>query len=227
MNTPPHPTFLGLRECDWEDTSSILQASMPIFGAFTADSQLLPALLHNLADDEHLKPMCERYDFLDKLVLYDDMIAQVRIRLHLYRPGYFDRPHNHRWSFASHILCGRYRHRIFGRDDLFGEDTDPNSLQPIHERIEGPGASYALHHTSVHTVQADADTISLLIRGPAAKQRFLILDHAGGSFWVYGAANESPEQRAGKQMTAEQINQAISRVQLLTASTTGAAWTAV
>lgn len=88
MNTPPHPTFLGLRECDWEDTSSILQASMPIFGAFTADSQLLPALLHNLADDEHLKPMCERYDFLDKLVLYDDMIAQVRIRLHLYRPGY-------------------------------------------------------------------------------------------------------------------------------------------
>ncbi|MGH3831311.1 MAG: hypothetical protein ACRDRS_12845 [Pseudonocardiaceae bacterium] len=75
----------------------------------------------------------------------------------LYQPGFFDRPHNHRWSFASHILRGGYVHRIFGRDDQFGEDTNPDSLHPIHERLEQPGSTYALHHTSVHTVQAKAD----------------------------------------------------------------------
>ncbi|MGH3901467.1 MAG: hypothetical protein ACRDTA_25070 [Pseudonocardiaceae bacterium] len=41
----------------------------------------------------------------------------------------------------------------------------PDSLLPIHERLEQPGSTYALHHTSVHTVQAEADTISLLVSG--------------------------------------------------------------
>jgi hypothetical protein len=218
MNAPPHPTLLALQDCDWENTSSILRTSTPIFDTLTTDPHLLPALLDNLATDEHLRSLCERYDFLDKLVLYDDQPAQARIRLHLYRPGYFDRPHNHRWSFASHILRGSYRHRIFGRDDQSGADTDPDNLHPIQERLEGPGARYALHHASVHTVQADA--ISLLLRGPAAKHRFLILDRARGPFWVYGAAQESPEQRAGKQMTAEQLSQTLARVRLLTAPPT-------
>ncbi|MGH3976283.1 MAG: hypothetical protein ACRDS9_23610 [Pseudonocardiaceae bacterium] len=80
------------------------------------------------------------------------------------------------------------------------------------------GTFYALHHTSVHAVQAEADTISLLVRGPSAKQRFLILDAAaGGSFWVYGAAQESPEQRASKRLTHRHLTNAITRIQRLIA----------
>jgi hypothetical protein len=162
--------------------------------------------------------MCEGYDFMHKLVLYDAADRGVRLRLHVYQTGFFDRPHNHRWSFASHILRGGYVHRIFGRDDQFGEDTDPGDLLPIHERLEQPGSTYALHHTSVHTVQAEADTISLLVRGPSAKQRFLILDAtSGGFFWVYGAAQESPEQRANKRLTPDQLDQTITRIQRLIA----------
>jgi hypothetical protein len=217
VKPPPHPSFAGLEETDWDDTSSILASCRPVFDAFAREPGLLPALLDNLSGDEHLQSMCERYDFLDKLVLHDIATAGVRVRLHLYRPGYYDRPHNHRWSFASHILRGRYLHRIFGADHEFGEDTNPDSLQAIHERFEGAGATYALHHTSVHTVQADADTISLLLRGPAAKDRFLILDRGtGGSFWVYGADRESPEQRASKRMTEADLTHAISRVRSLT-----------
>ncbi len=216
MDSVPHPSFAGLEKIDWDDTASILGGCMPVFDAFARDPDLLPRLLGNLGGDEHLRAMCERYDFLDKLVLHDMAPAGVRVRLHLYRPGYFDRPHNHRWSFASHIMRGRYLHRIFGRDHEFGEDTDPDTLTAIHERFEEPGATYALHHTSVHTVQADAGTISLLLRGPAAKDRFLILDRsAGGSFWVYGAAQESPEQRASKRMTDAGLAQAISHIRSL------------
>lgn len=56
------------------------------------------------------------------------------------------------------------------------------------------------------------------MRGPSAKQRFLILDAAsGGFFWVYGAAQESPEQRATKRLTAEQLDKTITRIQRLIA----------
>lgn len=85
-----------------------------------------------------------------------------------------------------------------------------------HERLEKPGSTYALHHTSVHTVQAEANTISLLVRGRCAKQRFLILDTAAdGSFWAYGAAQESPEQRASKRLTHRQLTNTITRIQHL------------
>jgi hypothetical protein len=76
--------------------------------------------------------------------------------------------------------------------------------------------TYALHHTSVHTVQAEADTISLLVRGPSAKQRFLILDaNTGSFFWVYRAAQESPEQRTSKRSTPDQLSNTIARLQRL------------
>jgi hypothetical protein len=218
MTSPPHPSFSHLGQIDWDDTTSILSGCTPLFEALTSDLTLLATLVAGVAKDPHLAGMCEGYDFMHKLVLHDAADLGVRLRLHLYQPGFFDRPHNHRWSFASHILRGGYIHRIYGRDDQFSEDTDPTGLRPIHERLEQPGSTYALHHTSVHTVQAEADTISLLVRGPSAKQRFLILDAAaGGFFWVYGAAQESPEQRASKRLTPDQLTNTITRMQRLIA----------
>jgi hypothetical protein len=213
MTTAP-PALPGLGNIDWDDTGSILARCTPAFDAITP--AVLADLLETLLADPRLQAMCERYDFLDKLVLHDDPDAGVRIRLHLYRDGYYDRPHNHRWSFASRILCGQYGHRIFGTDNAFTEDTDPATLRPLCERTETPGSTYALHHASVHTVQASGGTISLLIRGPAAKDRFLILDRAaGGSFWAYGAASETPQQRAAKTMTPAILHDAIGRARTL------------
>ena len=213
MTTAP-PALAGLRSIDWDDTGSILGGCIPAFDAITP--AVLANLLETLQADPRLQAMCERYDFLDKLVLHDMPDAGVRIRLHLYRDGYYDRPHNHRWSFASRILCGQYGHRIFGTDDAFTEDTDPATLRPLCERAETPGSTYALHHASVHTVQASSSTISLLIRGPAAKDRFLILDRAAeGSFWAYGAASETPQQRAAKTMTPAILHDAIARARIL------------
>jgi hypothetical protein len=188
----------------------------PLFDFITSSPAALGDLLESLLADPRLQGMCERYDFLDKLVLHDMPDAGVRIRLHLYRDGYYDRPHNHRWSFASRVICGQYRHRIFGSDAGFTEDTDPATLLPLCERTETRGSTYALHHASVHTVQASEGTISLLVRGPAAKERFLILDRAGGSFWAYGAASETAEQRATKTMTPAVLHDAVDRARALT-----------
>lgn len=158
-SNPPHPSFTALADIDWDDTTSILRGCTPLFDVLATDPELLSGLVARVRDDPHLAEMCEGYDFMHKLALHDTADLNVRLRLHVYQAGFFDRPHNHRWSFASHILRGGYVHRIFGRDDQFGEDTDPRDLLPIHERLEQPGCTYALHHTSVHTVQAEADTI--------------------------------------------------------------------
>lgn len=216
MTTLPH-ALAGLTNVDWDETGSVLAGCTPVFHAITSAPAVLDDLLESLLTDPRLQAMCERYDFLDKLVLHDMPGAGVRIRLHLYRDGYYDRPHNHRWSFASQIIRGQYRHRIFGTDAGFTENTDPATLRPLCERTETPGSTYALHHATVHTVQASEGTISLLIRGPAAKERFLILDRsAGGSFWAYGAASETPEERAAKTMTPTVLRNAIERTRTLT-----------
>lgn len=217
MPTPPNlpDLFAGLAAADWEQPATVLPAADAVFNLLTGDLHLLVALLDTLPGNPHLAGMCEEYDFLRKLVLYDHGNG-VRLRLHLYREGFFDRPHNHRWSFASHILRGGYRHRIYGNDSTFTEQTDPAALTPIVERDERPGDRYALHHTAVHTVQATTDTISLLLRGPAAKGQFLIHDVAAGRFfWVTGADQESPQQRASKQMTPARLTATIDRVKAL------------
>ena len=128
-------------------------------------------------------------------MLHDDP-SGVRVRLHVFLPGYFDRPHNHRWSYASTILRGQYRHYLFGDAEL-GRDGRPG--QP-HGRSwcahEQAGNAYALHHTMVHAVVAEPYTVSLVIRGPAVKDRFLVMDRkTGESWWQYGASHGARLQR--------------------------------
>lgn len=203
------------RGTDWNNLQQVSDRSQSVFQDLLYSGGLQEAL-DNLRSDEHLRSMCERYDFLDKLVLYDDPSTSVRVRLHLFRSGYYDRPHNHRWSFASRILRGEYVHRIYGREDVLLGQHDSQPLDPIMERIEREGDEYVLHHNSVHSVQATEDTISLVLRGPASKERFLIRDlGAGSSFWVQGAANETPQVRAQKVMPAALVDATLDRVEAL------------
>ena len=205
--------FHSLRCTDWDDVGSVAARCAPIFDSLEAEPGTIPALLERLADDSHLQSLCERFDFFDKLVVHDDVEAKIRVRIHLFVKGYFDRPHNHRWTFASLLLSGSYLHQLFGRDEAFGEDTDVDSLKPIMERTEQAGSRYALHHNSVHAVRAANDTISIVVRGPAAKQRSLILDRANrGSFWVYSAGQESAELLASRAMSPVQREAACERV---------------
>ena len=44
MKPPPHPSFAGLEETDWDDTSAILASCRPVFDAFAREPGLLPAL---------------------------------------------------------------------------------------------------------------------------------------------------------------------------------------
>lgn len=204
-----------LRSLDWNDIDAVQAATRQALTALLDDRQPILELLRALPQRPDLLRLCEHYDILDKIVLHDDS-SGVRLRLHVFAPGYFDRPHNHRWSYASQILRGGYRHYLFGDAEL--DDTiDPASLTPLMVRHEQPGSSYALHHAMVHAVVAEPCTVSLVLRGPAVKDRFLVMDRdTGQSWWQYGASQESEEAAERKRMSAGRLAELTSWLRDLT-----------
>jgi hypothetical protein len=62
-------------------------------------------------------------------------------------------------------------------------------------------------------VVAQPYTTTLIVRGPAVTDRFLVTDrHTGHSWWQYGASSENPDEAARKQMTAERARQCVTHL---------------
>ncbi len=191
---------------DWDDIDAVEATTRKVLEALVDDRSVIRRILTDLPGRPELLALCEHYDILDKIVLWDDPTG-FRVRLHVFLPGYFDRPHNHRWSYASTILRGEYRHYMFGNVEL-DETVRPGDLDPVMIRQEQVGYTYALHHSMVHAVVAEPYTVSLVIRGPAVKDRFLVMDRkTGDSWWQYGAKLESAEEAAKKRMSVERFRE--------------------
>lgn len=203
-------TLPSLHGLDWEDTGAVYAAAERAFAILTENRwERLINLLDSVPSNPELSEMCETYDFLDKVVLHNDKEHDYRIRAHLFRDGYFDRPHDHRWPFASMILTGSYRHTQYGDNSGF-EDLSPDELRPLTIRNERAGDWYVLHHTAVHSVSANAGTLSLVLRGPAVKDSFRIIQtDRRSSFTVKGAAQETDEERAAKHMSPQRLRTTI------------------
>jgi hypothetical protein len=196
----------SLRSIDWDDIDAVEHAARKALTFLAENPALIASALRSLPERPELLALCEHYDILDKIVLHSDD-SGVRIRLHVFLPGYFDRPHDHRWSYASLVLRGEYRHYLFGNADL-DTGVDPRSLKALQVRQEPAGSMYALHHTMVHAVVAEPYTVSVIVRGPSVKDRFLVMDRtAGQSWWQYGAQQESAESATRKRMSLERLRE--------------------
>jgi hypothetical protein len=195
-----------LRSLDWEDIDAVEHATRKAYTALAEETEPIRDALLMLPERPELLRLCEHYDILDKIVLHDDE-SGVRLRLHVFLPGHFDRPHNHRWSYASTILRGDYRHYLFGNAEL--DDTvEPAGLKAFQVRQEQVGNTYALHHTMVHAVVAQPYTVSMVLRGPAVKDRFLVMDRkTGKSWWQYGARDETADSAQQKRMSPERLSE--------------------
>ncbi|MGW4240928.1 hypothetical protein [Nocardia sp. NPDC004722] len=194
---------------DWNDIDEVERAAFEFFEVVAAEPAVIRSRLDELPRRPELMELCEHYDILDKVVLFSDDASGVRIRLHVFLPGYYDRPHNHRWSYASRILRGQYRHYLFGNAEI-DDQLDPAKLPVLQVREEPVGGTYALHHTMVHAVVAQPWTVSLVVRGPAVKDRFVVSDRGTGeAWWQYGAGKESAAEAAKKRMTPERFQHVV------------------
>ncbi|MGB7127526.1 MAG: hypothetical protein WBD50_00340 [Candidatus Rhabdochlamydia sp.] len=172
----------------------------------------LRRLIMQVPTNKQLFSLCEHYDILDKIILCTSDDLKVRLRLHIFGDGYFDRPHNHRWSYTSYILSGEYLHTIF---NIQNESKEPSieNLYPVLIRQEKAGDLYTLHYSQYHSVIAQPDTITLIMRGPSEKERFRVIDRVTNeSWWQYGVALESEEEKHKKQMTHKQFDEAVEKL---------------
>ena len=206
----PSAVYAPLAGLDWTDLPAVTAASTTVLDTLTTNRALLGELTDAVRSDPYLARLCEHYDILDKIVLHDDPDGW-RLRLHVFLDGYFDRPHNHRWTYTSRILSGSYTHTLYGTDHDFTQDVDVAALAPRLVRIEEPGDTYTLHHTMIHSVTAHGQAVTLIVRGPAVKDRFVVTDRAtGNAWWQYGAATETPAAAAAKRMTDIQLGDRIT-----------------
>lgn len=203
---------------DWDDLSEVGPIATELLARLAADRPAMAELIDRMLSSEHLLAQCEHHRLLDRLVLHDALDRGVRLRLHFSTDDHLDRPHDHRFSFATRVVRGRYRHvrhRIVGDlapalDVDVQEDRDavPTAAraEPLLVTDEHAGSSYLLHHTEVHTTVTTRDTVSIFLRGPAEKDRSLISDRATGRvWWRYGADEEPAERRARKRMPRESV----------------------
>jgi hypothetical protein len=190
---------------DWHDLTAVTAASDKLLTVLDNDRSALRALAETAVAEPRLLRLCEHYDILDKLVLHDDP-SGWRLRLHVFLPGYFDRPHNHRWTYVSRILSGSYTHTLYGTDEQLDDTVAPTTLTARMIRTEQPGHTYTL----IHSMVAAPYTASLIVRGPAVKDRFVVTDRVTGqSWWQYGAATEDPAEAARKRMSPADASQRV------------------
>jgi hypothetical protein len=175
---------------DWADLDSVAQHASHFFDRFTADGYAgLRAAIEGLGGRPQLHGLCERLPFMDKLVIWQEKELDVRLRVHVFRPGYDDYPHNHRFAFASRILAGRYVHRTYAPEILQSGATRPWPMLTLREETEG--SQYAMHPDEVHAVSADQTTVTLMLRGPIVRATATIL-RDGGRMTLHSASVPAP-----------------------------------
>jgi hypothetical protein len=204
--------FAPLSDLEWKDLPAVVATSSALLDRLDRDRTLIGQLADHITTDTTLVGLCEHYDILDKLVLHNDL-AGWRLRLHVFLPGYFDRPHNHRWTYTSRILAGSYTHILYGTDEALTDTIDVAALTPRLVRTEEPGDTYTLHHSMIHSVTAHGQAVTLIVRGPAVKDRFIVTDRTTNqAWWQHGAATESTDAAAAKRMTPDQIRRRVANL---------------
>ncbi|WP_280867742.1 hypothetical protein [Streptomyces sp. SAI-127] len=207
---------------DWGDLRASGDRADALLERIADDPQLLRTLLTRTAEDDTLLSMCERHRPFDKIVIYDGGDRNFRIRLHIWRTTEFERAHQHRFSFTSRLLQGHYRHVLYdsprparseaARHHMDPEHPDSSSgldlarIRPTLEYEMKAGDSYTLHHEAVHATLVHADTVSLILRGPAEKDVAFVANlDQGGLYWRFGRRDEDQTRIRAKQLTRDEL----------------------
>lgn len=215
---------------DWGNLRASGDRADALLARIAGDPHLLRALLTRAAEDDALLSMCERHRPFDKIVLYDGGDRNFRIRLHIWRTTEFERAHQHRFSFTSRLLQGHYRHVLYdcprparsddARHHMDPEHPDPSSgfdlarIRPTLEYEMKAGDTYTLHHDAVHATLVHADTVSLILRGPAEKDVAFVANlDEGGVYWRFGRRDEDQTRIRAKQLTRDELTGCVAELQ--------------
>jgi hypothetical protein len=196
----------GVEGIDWSDAELAYPACSAIFDRVLAERGLLRDVVMALATGRLPHHDCESYEEMDKLVLWQSPDRSIRLRLHVFPPGYAGRPHPHRWSFASRMLAGHYHHSLYGRDDEVLDRVRSGQAPPVrYEHKTIAGSEYFVDSSVVHSIATNTRAATLVLRGPSLTDSyFSVIDPGSRSVrWNRGAADEPEALRREKSMTAD------------------------
>ncbi len=192
---------------DWAHSRDAYQIARDILREIASVDGLVGAAVREVTGNARARADCESFGRMDKIVLWANAGRSARLRLHIFHPGYSDRPHNHRWSFASRLLAGEYLHSIYGSEDEVLAHANSPRIQ--HAYILRPGADYYLGHSLVHSLSTETTTVSLVLRGPSVKDSYFTLEGASMR-WSTGADRESSAERRAKTMTDDGVHRVLT-----------------
>lgn len=207
-----------LEKINWEDLNKVAFVNKRVLEDIFNNRNIIGFLLKNVLKDTNLISLAEHYDFFDKIVLYVDKKDRFRIRLHVFSGENSNqyRPHCHRWDYSSVILKGGYKHNIFGTEKEINENTKIDVLKPILYQEQKAGSIYTLSNEVFHSISAKKDTVSIIIRGPSLKDRFLIMDKKVNKiWWEYGRESETIEEIKNKAITVKDLRILIDKINKL------------
>jgi hypothetical protein len=209
---------------DWEDVMSVHRVTDPVLRRLAADKRLLGEMLAAVPHDTGLWSKCEEAPVEDKIVLWDDPASGFRVRLRMATTSQEEMAHQHRFSFTNLVLRGAVPHRNYTSRNGFDENTRADDLDVVCVHHDRPMNCFTIHHMAIHsTPLPELGTVSLVLRGPAAKDRAPVLFReerhrgtaddregvepeealVGRMFWRVGEKDETPERRAERQMRSE------------------------
>jgi hypothetical protein len=217
MNQKIKKILKELEALDWGDVEKVHFCTQKVLKKIFTDRSILRLFIDNAIADKELVSLAEHYDFFDKLVLYVDKKDRFRIRLHLFsgETSNKNRPHCHRWAYSSVILHGGYQHFIYGTEAIVA-NTEIAKIKPILIKEEKVGSTYTINDDVFHSIAAESGTVTVIIRGPSVKDRFLIIDKkANKKWWEYGRESETLEEISKKSVSPESIKEIISKLEIL------------
>jgi hypothetical protein len=228
--------YLDKQKINWDNYEISATHTRDLLSEISANLENIVRLIDNLNSLEGLQQKCETHQLLDYLVLYDNPGNGIRLRMHMSTSDHLQRPHDHRFDFSTKVLCGSYEHIwYFPIPDFYQQsdintaknyqdknNPDPhfelfgNEFKPMFIRREVKDSCYSISNEIVHSVDMVKDTVSIIIRSPARKQRSFIYDwEMKKLWWRFGSENETKKRRQQKIMTAEHRYRFIENVQRL------------
>jgi len=229
-------SFLAqLGAIDWHvDLSLLHRRNAEVLQRLASDKQLMKDLILWAREDPYLWSKCEEDVVEDKIVLWDDMAKNLRIRLRMSTAPQQRLAHSHRFSFTNRVLRGQYVHWIYRPLESFDPLTRLDHIRTVFQHVDRAGDTFTIHHETLHSTPfPEFGTVSLVLRGNPVKERAPVMfkeprgraeeiaklqsdkrdltvepEHAqeGDFFWRVGEDRESPERRQERQMRPERID---------------------
>lgn len=221
---------------DWSDASLSHETNSKFLRHVASTPGWLRRLIIDLPDDPEHFGMCEVDDFRYKFVIYDGRERNFRLRLHVWKEGFPETVHGHRFHYTSLILNGGYRHTVYvSEQDLYPSGsrelpektysaTDPamKSLVDV-DKIKSSiifsaekGSTYTQFDQLLSSTVVYPDTVSLFTRGPAYRDSAFQWDLDSNTvIWRRGAATMDQAQHDGVRMTEQHYKDALAKLEKL------------